>query len=418
MTALQDLQRRTAPALARTVTVGARAWRIARPALIQVRPVSSSVSRLGWSVLATGVGSWLLGWYFGWIELMLLAATALILLVLCGLLTIGRSILGIEVDVEPRRVVVGTLAAGQVRVKNRSRRVLLPVRVELPIGATSARFHLPMLRGGDEHEELFVVPTRHRGVIPIGPALTVRGDPLGLMRRTMSWTDVIELFVYPITVPLDPLSTGLLRDLEGQTTNDVSMSDLAFHALREYQPGDDRRYIHWRSSAKAGRFLVRQFLDTRRSHITAVVDSDAASYADAADYELAISAAASVAVRAIQDEQEVTVLAGGHAVPSSRGQRVLDTFARAQLGIHGLTDLAARAVRIAPDTSIVLMVTGSEVTFLDLQRAAAHFPPEVRTVALRIDPSAATGITGAAAPLVLTLRALSELPLLLQGALQ
>ena len=66
------------------------------------------------------------------------------------------------------------------------------------------------------------------------------------------------------------------------------MSDLAFHALRDYQPGDDRRYIHWRSSAKAGRFLVRQFLDTRRSHVAVVVDSEAANYTDPDEFELAI----------------------------------------------------------------------------------------------------------------------------------
>ena len=102
----------------------------------------------------------------------------------------------------------------------------------------------------------------------------MRGDPLGLVRRTVRWTDVTELFVHPRTVSLESLGAGLLRDLEGETTQDLSMSDLAFHALREYQPGDDRRYIHWRSSAKAGRLLVRQFLDTRRSHLSVVVDTD------------------------------------------------------------------------------------------------------------------------------------------------
>jgi uncharacterized protein (DUF58 family) len=393
-----------------------------QPAMLMMRrrstPVVGVVTRLGWTVLGVAMSAWVIGWQLGWIEMMLIATAALILFLLCALLMIGRTNLRVQVQIDPERVVVGSPAAGQVLIENTSRRALLPIAVELPIGAGAARFQLPLLRGGASHEELFVVPTERRGVIPIGPALTVRGDPLGIVRRAVSWTQLTELFVHPLTVPLEPLSSGLLRDLEGQTTNEVSMSDLAFHALREYQPGDDRRYIHWRSSAKAGRFLVRQFLDTRRSHITAVVDSDASSYVDAEDYELAISAAASVAVRALRDEQEITVLAGSHAVPRGQGQAVLDTFSRAELADHGLADLAQRAGRIAPDTSVALIVTGSRVPFVELQRAAAHFPPEVRVVALRVDPAASTGISGSSALTVLSLNALNDLPALLRGTLQ
>ena len=58
------------------------------------------------------------------------------------------------------------------------------------------------------------------------------------------------------------------------------MSDLAFHALREYVPGDDLRHVHWRSSARAGELLVRQYHDTRRNHATVVVDADPAAYPD------------------------------------------------------------------------------------------------------------------------------------------
>ena len=124
----------------------------------------------------------------------------------------------------------------------------------------------------------------------------MHGDPLGLVRRTVAWTERTELFVHPFTVSLESLGAGLLRDLEGTVTPDLSMSDLAFHALREYQPGDDRRYIHWRSSAKHDRLLVRQFLDTRRSHLAVVVDTSPEVYAgDADDVELAISCAASLA---------------------------------------------------------------------------------------------------------------------------
>lgn len=390
-----------------------RAWIAAGP----VRRVLAPVTGFGWTVLLVAIGCWWLGQRFGWVELMFVATGAVVLFVACALLTIGRTRLDVGVDLEPQRVTVGTPAAGQVRVTNVARGVLLPIVLELPIGSGAARFNLPALRSGQPHEELFVVPTKRRGVIPVGPATTVRGDPLGLLRRTIDWTDVIELFVHPVTVPLEPMGTGLLRDLEGQTTNDVSMSDLAFHALRDYTPGDDRRYIHWRSSAKAGRFLVRQFLDTRRSHFSVIVDSDRASYLDEQDYETAISAAASIAVRAMRDEQDLTVLAGAHAVPSAAGQRVLDTFSRAELADHDLNDLAARAARIAPDTSVAMIITGSEVPFHELHHASAHFPAEVRVVALRVDPRQPTSRSGDRGLTVLTLQALDELPALMSGTL-
>ena len=46
-----------------------------------------------------------------------------------------------------------------------------------------------------------------------------------------------EVLVRPPMTPLDSLAGGLLRDLEGVTTDAITASDLAFHALREYVPG-------------------------------------------------------------------------------------------------------------------------------------------------------------------------------------
>lgn len=408
---------------ARTTEVGGRALVAVTPLVSRLRRATAPVTRLGWGVVAAAVVSWLVGRRFGWVELMFVAAAALLLLALCVVISLGRTRLSVALAVEPQRMVAGTPAAGEVSITNAARGILLPVAIEVPIGVGAARFTSPTLRRGASHEELFVVPTEHRGVIPIGPVTTVRGDPLGLIRREIEWTERVEVFVHPRTVPLEPLGSGLLRDLEGQTTNDISMSDLAFHALREYAPGDDRRYIHWRSSAKLiatanGHFLVRQFLDTRRSHITTVVDSEAASYLDPEDYEIAISAAASVAVRALRDEQEISVFAGEHAMPSGTDYRVLDTFSRADLVEINIVDLAARAARLAPDTSIALLITGSLVPFVALHRAALHFPQEVRTVVLRIDPAAPTAISTRSELTVLTLRDLAELGALLDGGLQ
>jgi uncharacterized protein (DUF58 family) len=394
-----------------------RARETVLPLWRRVARVLAIVTPLGWTVLGVSVVTWILGWRLGWKEMMVLAAGTLALLVIAALMTIGRAKLAVQISADPQRVTVGDPAAGEVQVRNEARTPLLPIGLELPIGKQAARFQLPFLGAGSSHEELFVVPTDRRGVVAVGPALTVRGDPFGLMRRTVSWTDVLEIFVHPITVPLEPLGAGLLRDLEGTTTNDLSTSDLAFHALRDYQPGDDRRYIHWRSSAKAGRFLVRQFLDTRRSHICVLVDSDPASYSDPDDYETAISVAASIAVRVVQDEQEITALAGTHIAGSGAGRRILDTFSRAELTGNALLDLARRALRIAPDMSNALLITGAHTDFRAMRHAAAQLPIEVRTMIMRIDRDQRTSFAGDASMPILTLQALNDLGPLMSGVL-
>lgn len=386
-------------------------------------PIISMVTSIGWTVVVIGLIAWIAGSRLGWVEFRFVAASALLLFVLCVALTVGRTTLRVEIDLDSHRVVVGDSAAGQLRATNVSRVPLLPIALELPIGASSARYNLPNLPSGDSHEELFLVPTLRRAVIAVGPALTVRGDPFGLLRRSVSSSEVTELFVHPLTVPLEPLGSGLLRDLEGQTTKDISMSDLAFHALRDYAPGDDRRHIHWRSSAKlgssvpGGKFLVRQFLDTRRSHLTVAVDGLLEAYDDPDDFEIAVSVAASIAMQGIRDEMDTTVVVADQASDGVNGQLMLDRCSMATLGNAGpLSQVAARAARLATDTSVAVLISGSNTDFTEMQRAAAHFPSEVNAVALRIDTSSPVGMTESAALTVLNLPHLGDLAALLRGA--
>ena len=379
------------------------------------RAVCRVVTPFGWAVLAIMVAAWVIGWQLGWREAMLLAAACLLLIVMSLVFLIGRGTLQVSVLLQPRRVSVGAPAAGQVSVTNVSPRRMWPIRLELRVGAAVARFNLPALPGGRHHDELFVIPTTRRAVVPVGPARTVRGDPLGLMRREVAWTGVTELFVHPRIVGLDPLSSGLLRDLEGQSSNAVSMSDLAFHALRDYAAGDDRRYIHWRSSARTGQLMVRQFVDTRRIHATVVVDGRPASYASEEEFELALSAAGSIAVRAVQDEQQASIIAAREAVADGNIQRILDALTRADFADDAdLATLAGGVLRTAPDTSLAVLITGSIVPFRVVRRAAAALPPEIDTVALRVDPAADPGMTTVGELTVLTLRALNDLPALIR----
>lgn len=388
------------------------------PLLAGVRPVVRTLTPLGRGALGAALLAWFLGVRLGWVELLFVASACLLALLISIPFVVGGAVLGTQIELDPVRVFVGTPSAGRLLVTNQSRRRLFPLQVDLPVGAAVARFDVPSLGGDQVHEEIFVVPTNKRAVITVGPASSVQGDPLGLLKNEIGSKDVIELFIHPTVVALPSLGSGLLRDLEGQTTRDLSASDLAFHTLRDYVPGDDRRYIHWKSSAKAGKLLVRQFLDTRRSRVTIAVDADAASYRDENEFEVAMSVAGSLGVRCLLDGLDVTVVGGGHATTPSSSQRLLDTLSRAELADDKLALLPAaqRAAALATDTSLAVLITGSAIPFYDLRAASTRFGPDVTALAVRVETDAPAGISRSGGITVLAVRSLSDLPRLLVGA--
>src|SRR5680860_967840 len=68
----------------------------------------------------------------------------------------------------------------------------------------------------------FVVPTGRRGLVPVGPVRTVRADPVGLVHKELIWADEALLRVHPRTISIPSMSTGLIRDLEGNPTRDLT----------------------------------------------------------------------------------------------------------------------------------------------------------------------------------------------------
>ena len=96
------------------------------------------------------------------------------------------------------------------------------------------------------------------------------------------------------------------------------------------------------------------------------------------EFELAMSVAGSICVRAVKDQQDVCLVAASHGVTAASQPRILDTLARGELAETGqdLSTLAGRAYRLARDTTVLMLVTGSVVPFRALQGAAVHFGPD------------------------------------------
>jgi uncharacterized protein (DUF58 family) len=241
----------------------------------------------------------------------------------------------------------------------------------------------------------------------------VQGDPLGLVRREVVWTGTELLYVHPRSVRVGSLTTGWIRDLEGQTTNDRSPSDVAFHTLREYVIGDDRRHIHWRTTARQadGKLMVREFVDTRRAHLGLLLSMVAGDYASPDEFELAVSAVASLGLRSLSDEQQVSCLAGGKLVPAFHGASFLDTLAGLELGADSTTVAmaAARGRDALAGASVAAIVTGSRTDPAVARAAADRLGASVRTLVVRADLGADSVVRATNGPPVLELGSLDEL---------
>jgi uncharacterized protein (DUF58 family) len=348
------------------------------------------VTAFGRGVLAAGIAAWLAAWWLGWVELMVLTAACLLAVALSTLYTLGPMRLRASIALERTRVTVGESVSGHVEVVNLLPRRSLPARVEAPVGSDTADFDVPSLSHGDRHMEPLIIRTTRRSVIAVGPAAVVRGDPLGLARRAVNASDALELFVHPRTVRLPEVSSGWLRDLEGQATNETSLNDVAFHTLRPYVPGDDRRHVHWRTSARVGILMVRQFIDTRRSHLALLFSTRAADYATDEEFEMAVSVVASFGRAAHEGEEEVSCVTSDGPLPAFDARRLLDGLARVEMAPgEELRRFIQRALPQLRSASIAVVVTGSGVSPTALRGATELFGTDVRVLAIRCEEAAA-----------------------------
>lgn len=385
----------------------------------------AAITPLGWLTLGAAATLYLLGSMGGWQEFTVAAVALAAAFVVALVFAIGRSRYRVELDLSTARVVVGEPASGEITVTSASNRRMLPSRMELPVGAAVGRLSIPALAPGAMHDELFQIPTLRRAVLTVGPARSVRGDAFGLVRREVRWTEPQLLYVHPATVPLAGAMPGFFRDLEGEPSTDLASDDLSFHGLRGYVPGDDRRNIAWRSSARTGELMVRQFEETRRSHVAVALSTRAAEYADADEFELAVQAAASLAVQSFREDRALTLSAGQLQVRTPTPRRVLDELAGVEWvdagpgaiggrpasdAEDGIVATARRVAAAAPAVSVALLLCGPVPTPADLRAAGAAFPLGVRVIAIRAVQGAATSLHGISSVTVLTAGSLTALP--------
>jgi uncharacterized protein (DUF58 family) len=290
--------------------------------------------------------------YFKSINLLLLLGYLLLLIAAFNAMLAGRRLHRLRAR---RRIAapafVGSPCVVEVQIDNPHRRGVPAVRVEDHGPDHALAWFIDRLEGRGEsclHGEV-VLP--RRGRYAWEPVTVVSGYPFGLSQRRVLLAPGEEVIVLP---RLGWLHRGRLRrylrgadpqrDRTRQRPQRHPGAQAEFHGLRSYRTGDSPRLIHWRTSARCGELMVREFEDLPGENLLLVFDPTLPPGCDPLVFESAVSLAATICWEWGRHTGERLLLAVGGLQPA-----LLDGLATPRHVRRALESLAVQEPTAATD---------------------------------------------------------------------
>ncbi len=246
-----------------------------------------------------GLGVWVAGRIFGAqaLEQLGFGLIALLFIALAAL-HLGSHELHVSHVVNPERVQAGKEATVAITLENSGKGdaplVLLEDKLpsELP---GRARFAFSGLESGGSRSTSFRVRPARRGRYLVGPLELSFTDPFGLARTRRRVAEAVPVLAYPATEKLSlPRDSGQRRSSASSARRQpTGQRGDEFYTLRDYVEGDDLRRIHWPSTAKRARYMVRQEETPWHARATIVLDDTCAPYVGKA-FDRSVEATASL----------------------------------------------------------------------------------------------------------------------------
>lgn len=241
-----------------------------------------------------------------------------------------RDLTLLEKPADPRPSFEIWLAQQQAEEKKvRSLRLSRPQQRYNPFRiATLETAPVPPIPPDAEAEARVTVTPLRRGLFRFEGLILSRTDPFGLFRAFAAVPAPDTVLILPRRYPLPEIALpGEVRFQEGGVAlaSNVGQSD-EFISLREYRRGDPLRRIHWRSWARTGKPIVREFEDEFFSRHALVLDTFCDEPFNEA-FEEAVSVAASFACAIRTQESLLDLLfvgAQAYCFTSGRGLAHVD----------------------------------------------------------------------------------------------
>ncbi|GBD11764.1 hypothetical protein HRbin23_01441 [bacterium HR23] len=327
-------------------------------------------------------------------------AYAMALVLGIGLVWAWMGVRGLRVEVRRRatRVQVGEPLEERISVYNGwpLPKGWLEVRERSDLPRHGGGMAISLPARGFRSWRTVTTPTR-RGLYRLGPVEVRASDPFGLFTFRRSFLAEETLLVYPAVVPI-PYFRVLAADLPGEGPLRQRSQALTPHAaaVREYAYGDSLARVHWLTTARLGRLMVKEFDQGLGGDLWILADMhkevQAGQERDATD-EWAATIAASVAHKYLDAELPVGLLAYGDrpaVVPPKRGAghllRILEELATVQAGGDTPLDqvLQQEGGRFSHMSSLVVITpSGDEAWPLALDPLLRR---GVRVVAILLEP--------------------------------
>jgi len=222
----------------------------------------------------------------------------------------------------PERVTQGIPFEIRCQVENRSptaavdvnlRLLGLPNRIQLEPAMGP---FLGRLEAGESAEGSWTLTLDLRGRYVIESILPATVFPFGLWRDWYMCKVEKSILAYPKFQALHNLDMPVGRKYQpgGMALTSNVGDSTEFLSTREYRPGDSLRTIHWRSFARRGKPVVKEFQEEFFCRIALVLDTfitTAEAKTRRPDFEAAISLAAAVADQISRDEYVIDLFAAG-----------------------------------------------------------------------------------------------------------
>ncbi len=233
-----------------------------------------------------------------------------------------------------------------------------------------------------------------RGAYLLGPTVLKSGDPFGMFLSEKIFPGENKLIVVPYIETLEGIKQRPGFYLGGNAVRQKSLEATSHAAgVRDYMPGDALNRIHWKSSAKKDRFMVKEFDQDPQGDVWLILDACTSSHYEPKEkdmnfipdsfwawknqekfklppstFEYAVSITASLANYFIKEDKSVGMACADSqmiVLPPERGVRqigkVMDTLAflegQGSLSIDGLIESISH--QIPRGSSVYLITTGN-----------------------------------------------------------